>query len=203
MTWTVPDAIRIDEPFVADERPMLEGWLDCHRTTLWFKCSGLTAEQLAERPVPPANLSLLGLNLHLKQSRLGHHGNIGSRQSPGQSAVRDRPPARRPGQPERHRHSRRQQGRVVQEIECYEVRVPATTLTSILDRHRVKRIDFLSLDVEGFELQVLQGIDFERHRPSLMLIEARWRDEIDSFLKPLYSPIAQLSHHDVLYKRIG
>ena len=63
----------------------------------------------------------------------------------------------------------------------------------------VNRADFLSLDVEGFELGVLKGIDFDSHRPTFMLIEARYRDEIDSFLKPLYKPVAQLSHHDVLY----
>lgn len=95
------------------------------------------------------------------------------------------------------------QGCEVQNIESYELSVPTRTLTSILDLHRVRRIDFLSLDVEGFELDVLKGIDFERHTPSFMLIEARYRDEIDSFLTPLYRPIAELSHHDVLYKYVG
>jgi hypothetical protein len=32
---------------------------------LLYKCAGLTAEQLAQRPVPPSNLSLLGLIRHL------------------------------------------------------------------------------------------------------------------------------------------
>jgi uncharacterized damage-inducible protein DinB len=67
MTWIVPEAVRIDEPFLAGERTMLEGWLDCHRTTLWFKCSGLTGTQLAEQAVPPANLSLLGLVRHMAE----------------------------------------------------------------------------------------------------------------------------------------
>lgn len=44
---------------------MLEGWLDCHRTTLLHKCAGLTGEQLARWSVPPSNLSLLGLIRHL------------------------------------------------------------------------------------------------------------------------------------------
>jgi hypothetical protein len=49
---------------VGDERTMLEGWLEWHRTTLLRKCGGLTAEQLARRAVPPSNLSLLGLIRH-------------------------------------------------------------------------------------------------------------------------------------------
>jgi FkbM family methyltransferase len=92
------------------------------------------------------------------------------------------------------------QGCEVQKIESYEIQVPARTLTSILDQHSVERIDFLSLDVEGFELDVLKGIDFDKYKPSFMLIEARYREEIDSFLNPLYEPITELSYHDVLYR---
>ena len=40
------------EPFVADERTTLEGFLDKQRTTLLWKCTGLTGDQLARQPVP-------------------------------------------------------------------------------------------------------------------------------------------------------
>lgn len=91
-------------------------------------------------------------------------------------------------------------GEKIQKITSYEIRVPARTLTSILDQHNVQEIDFFSLDVEGFELNVLKGIDFEKYRPTFMLIEARYREKIDSYLSPLYEPVAELSHHDVLYR---
>lgn len=90
--------------------------------------------------------------------------------------------------------------RVQNNISTYSVRVPAKTLSSILTQHRIKKIDLLSLDVEGFELSVLRGIDFDIHRPTWLLIEARYREEIDEFVKPLYKPIANLSHHDILYR---
>ena len=32
---------RIDPPCVAEERPMLEAWLEFHRATLAMKCDGL------------------------------------------------------------------------------------------------------------------------------------------------------------------
>ncbi|MGK7922824.1 MAG: FkbM family methyltransferase [Trichodesmium sp.] len=95
----------------------------------------------------------------------------------------------------------------------YEINVPATTLTGIFDKYGVKNIDLFSLDVEGFELDVLQGIDFDRYQPKFMLIEVRYRDRkaIDSWLRPLYEPIAVLSnsinqtlpersYQDILYK---
>ena len=91
-------------------------------------------------------------------------------------------------------------GCTIQNIETYEVQVPTMSLSSIIDKHSIKKIDFLSLDIEGFELSALKGIDFDRHRPIFMLIEARYRNEIDGFLKPLYEPVAELTHHDVLYR---
>lgn len=65
MVWTAPVVTRVDEPFVAGEREMLQGFLDFGRRTLLVKCAGLTGVQLAERAVPPSTLSLLGLVRHL------------------------------------------------------------------------------------------------------------------------------------------
>jgi hypothetical protein len=48
-----------------DERSLLLRYLANYRLTLDLKCSGLDAEQLARRSVPPSNMSLLGLVRHL------------------------------------------------------------------------------------------------------------------------------------------
>jgi uncharacterized damage-inducible protein DinB len=65
MTWTAPAVTRPEGSLVADERAMLEGFLAWYRSTLIYKCAGLSGEQLAEQPVPPSNLSLLGLLRHM------------------------------------------------------------------------------------------------------------------------------------------
>lgn len=65
MTWRAPAVDRPDGSLTAPEAELLHGYLQFYRTTLLFKCAGLTAEQLAERPSPPSNLSLLGLIRHL------------------------------------------------------------------------------------------------------------------------------------------
>ncbi len=67
MTWTAPAVDRTPEPYVGDERTMLEGWLDYHRQTLLLKCAGLTAEQLRTASVAPSGLTLLGLVRHLAE----------------------------------------------------------------------------------------------------------------------------------------
>ncbi|MGX1299579.1 putative damage-inducible protein DinB [Streptomyces albogriseolus] len=51
----------------ADERTMLEGWLDYHRATLARKCEGLTDEQLRAASVAPSELSLMGLVRHMAE----------------------------------------------------------------------------------------------------------------------------------------
>src|SRR5262249_18753962 len=43
----------------ADERAMLEGWLEYHRQTLAWKCEGLTDAQLRTASVEPSELSLM------------------------------------------------------------------------------------------------------------------------------------------------
>ena len=64
-TWTAPEVDRPEPDLVADERRSLEQWLDFQRSTLLMKCSGLDAEQLKRRSVPPSRLSLLGLVRHM------------------------------------------------------------------------------------------------------------------------------------------
>jgi uncharacterized damage-inducible protein DinB len=71
MTWTAPPIPRQSTPTIAGERQMLEARLDFHRQTLLSKCSGLTAEQLRQRPAPPSTMSLLGLVRHMADVERG------------------------------------------------------------------------------------------------------------------------------------
>lgn len=49
--------------------------------------------------------------------------------------------------------------------------VQARTLQSILDETNIGDIDFFSLDVEGYEIEVLKGINFEKQKIHQILIE--------------------------------
>ena len=74
MTWIAPDVERSDDYPARRNDPeweMLRDWLDWHRATLLRKCAGLCPAQLAERSVPPSNLSLLGLVRHLSDTERG------------------------------------------------------------------------------------------------------------------------------------
>jgi FkbM family methyltransferase len=51
------------------------------------------------------------------------------------------------------------------------VAVPARSLRAILQELRIDHVDWMSIDVEGGELEVLKGAGLERVRPRLLLIE--------------------------------
>ena len=54
-----------------------------------------------------------------------------------------------------------------------ERKVPTMTLAQVCEKHvGDATIDFLSVDVEGHELQVLQGADWTRWRPRIVIVEA-------------------------------
>ena len=57
--------------------------------------------------------------------------------------------------------------------EQYAVDVTAQTLSTLLKESSVRHIDFLSLDVEGYELNVLKGLDFNKWQPHFILVEQR------------------------------
>jgi len=82
----------------------------------------------------------------------------------------------------------------------YALCVPTRTLGSILDEYNIRSIDLLSLDVEGWELEVLKGLDLNRWRPQYMCIEARFRREIEEYIAPYYEIVEELTDMDVLYK---
>ena len=80
---TAPQVERPQVPRVADERTMLEAWLDYHRATLLMKCAGLSDEQLKLRAAEPSTLSLLGLVRHLTDVERGwFRRGVGGQQGP-------------------------------------------------------------------------------------------------------------------------
>lgn len=85
-------------------------------------------------------------------------------------------------------------GEEIQHLHRYTVTVPARTLSSILDEYGMARIDLLSVDVEGYELEVLRGLDLQRHRPRHLLVEESTDGAVAGYLTSHgYRPVAQLS----------
>jgi FkbM family methyltransferase len=81
-----------------------------------------------------------------------------------------------------------------------EIEVPTITLTDLLDSEHVKKIDFLSIDIELWEPKALAGFDVERFRPQLVCIEAhpQVRQQIlDYFARHHYIVVGKYLRADV------
>ena len=61
-------------------------------------------------------------------------------------------------------------------------KIISKTLTSILDESKFanKKIDFLDIDVEGADMDVLESLDFEKYSPKLICIEVIEENNEDS-----------------------
>ena len=75
------------------------------------------------------------------------------------------------------------------------------TLTSILDEaNSPNLIDFFSLDVEGAEFEVIDGIDFDKYNFKFFLIETDNFTKLNKILKnKKYFFLENLTNHDYLF----
>lgn len=93
------------------------------------------------------------------------------------------------------------------------------TLQSILDECNITHINFFSLDTEGYELNILNGIDFQKTTFDYLLIEI-YRSQFDSIVSFLaskgYNLLSNMTnynktnnpdwdgtHNDYLFKRLS
>ena len=69
-----------------------------------------------------------------------------------------------------------------------------------------KVIDFLDIDVEGIELEVLEGLNFKQSSPKLISVEimnSKKRELITEFLGNKGYVISSIVRHNFFFKRVG
>ena len=95
-------------------------------------------------------------------------------------------------------------GLQIQKIdETFEVEVECITLSEIIEKSRFSEFDFMSIDVEGYELQVLKGLNLDCHAPRYLLVET-WeheKGEIFDYLSDHFVLEKYLTEKDILFKR--
>src|SRR5262245_28840050 len=84
--------------------------------------------------------------------------------------------------------------------QVYDFRARPWTITALLNKHRITKVDFMSIDLEGFELQALKGLDFEQLRPTWLLVEERQPEALLALLSPWYSFVEKLSQYDYFFR---
>lgn len=76
-----------------------------------------------------------------------------------------------------------------------ETKVKAVTLESLLEKHKIGKIDILSIDTEGSEIDVFESMDWEKHKPHFLVIEFDTQGHVNIeiepyFIKKGYKPLA-------------
>tara|TARA_B100000282_G_C31388788_1_gene334641 strand:+ start:117 stop:497 length:381 start_codon:yes stop_codon:yes gene_type:complete len=99
-------------------------------------------------------------------------------------------------------HAQKGEKYLLQNEKVEEFWVSTRTLNDIFQEVGIsKLIDFLSLDVEGSELEVLNGIDFRVYNFKFILVESRDDDEIIKYLSNKnYKFLEKISKRDLIFK---
>ena len=84
----------------------------------------------------------------------------------------------------------------------YNFLSPAISLDKLIEKHSIESVDLLSLDVEGNELNVLEGCNLNQRQIHNILVESRNHEKITEYLSKYgYSLVSKLSYHDYLYTK--
>jgi FkbM family methyltransferase len=91
-----------------------------------------------------------------------------------------------------------------------KVAVKTYTLAKILDEHlpKGKQIDFLSIDVEGLDFEILQTNNWEKYSPTFILIEDLngslaniTNTDLYKYLQPLGYEVVAKTHNTLFFKK--
>jgi hypothetical protein len=70
-----------------------------------------------------------------------------------------------------------------QDAELHRIEVDCLPFAEAMDRFGITAIDFLSIDTEGGELDILKGVDFSRHPVRVISVENNYfRGDIRDYL---------------------
>ena len=98
-------------------------------------------------------------------------------------------------------------GEQAQQMKSEKITVPMRPVQELIDdyfsTHDKKTINLFVADVEGYELQVIKGLDFKKNKPLFILLEIHTQERLDSINEYLtnlnYHLIKEIGHHDYLF----
>lgn len=80
-------------------------------------------------------------------------------------------------------------------VKCYD-------LTRLLIDQGIRHVDYLSVDTEGGELEILKSIDFQQIEIDVIDVENNYGTAFREFLEPLGYQLMATKGPDEIYRRI-
>ena len=85
----------------------------------------------------------------------------------------------------------------------HEISVEVKKLNTILNDINVENIDFLSVDTEGWELEVMEGFDLDKYNPKIVLLEnTEHDDKYNTYMKKFGYYLDSNISYNYIYKKI-
>jgi FkbM family methyltransferase len=75
-----------------------------------------------------------------------------------------------------------------------EEKITTIQLKEILSKQKISDIDFMSIDVEGLEMQVLESNDWNSYQPQILLVESIASDLVTIYDSDLYKFINNFNY---------
>ena len=76
-------------------------------------------------------------------------------------------------------------------------------MNELLQQHNMYTIDYMSLDVEGYELEILKQIDFKKYKIDYLTVEhaniPHYQSDINTYLVSQGYKLARHNNHDDEY----
>jgi FkbM family methyltransferase len=91
-----------------------------------------------------------------------------------------------------------------------KIKIDTVPLRSVLDEHLAPgtTIDFLTIDTEGLEMEVLRSNDWEKYQPTIIILESHiieiekyLNSALDLFMKDLGYTLVAKSYYSYFYKK--
>ncbi len=81
------------------------------------------------------------------------------------------------------------------------IKVPCYRLADLLDQYKMPHINYLSIDTEGGELEILQSIDFKKYQIDLISVEDNYGDaQLRQFLESQGFEFVKKLECDLIFK---
>lgn len=78
-------------------------------------------------------------------------------------------------------------GAIKHSDEVEEIKVEGVTLEELLLKHKIDKIDILSIDTEGTEIEVFETMDWEKHKPHYLVIEIDTQGKVNLDIEPYFT----------------
>jgi FkbM family methyltransferase len=93
---------------------------------------------------------------------------------------------------------------MIQNLKIENIKVKVLKLNTLLESINIDKVDFVSIDTEGWELEVMRGFDVNKYKPNIILLEnvAHSKEYID-YMQNIGYQLDKVIEYNYIFKKIN